>query len=207
MLFVITLACIAAIAISTDGDGWTRTFAFTIMVVSFTAYCYHLIHVQSHQQNKTRSLVLAGLPHIKMTDSKVYGLDATPCQYSHLVKNQHILAALGNLATLRRHNDNTFAIACTYANTLLKASKKLLKTNEIKEQVTYLVFLKSRVLDTLQEFVTEVTPDFLDKMNYIAAMKALDVVLYTEAIGPLARTQDVYPMALYSNNEHVLHEP
>lgn len=203
MIFIICLAVLGSMLIALDRNNISRALALTVFVIVTTCGVYH--HIRGHAKLilKRTSFVLDGLPRLKLNDPQVYGLDRTPRTFSRLRKNERIIQVLEKLRPLRKYNENTFSLGCAYIDLLLKRSSKMTCA---KPDLRYLVLLKSRALDTFQEFAVATTADKIERIQFSSCMKALDTVLYTEAIGPFARPQDLYPIAADTHlDPHLVH--
>jgi hypothetical protein len=135
--------------------------------------------------------VFAGLPNdFDITDAQLADVKSTPKdgKYSHVEANDRVMTMFDRLRALRKFNEHTFAMALTYADYLLENGGR-----GSKFTTPELTMLKDKVMNTLAEFAFVVPARFQRDMRLADKLRAMDTVLFMEAIAPIARVVDVYP--------------
>jgi hypothetical protein len=183
MLLLLPLAFFTVVSL--DGNSTRRMVVLALAAAAAAAF----VLIQQRQPRHPSKHAIDGLPRTLISDPLVYGLDRAPAKYARLRRNARVLSVIDGLAPLRAYDAHAFAIACAYAETLLaRAAKRPARLDQ-------LVLLKNRVLDTFQELAIAVPPRTLSRLDVPEVLKALDTVLFTEAIARHGRVQDVYPLA------------
>lgn len=186
-MFWFVLAFVTLTCMSLDDQLWRRTVVLAIAAAAVGLGA-------AYQSRGTRPArppsVIDKLPRALISDAQVYGLDRTPAKFTHVRRNARILSLLEKLAPLRAYGAHSFAIACAYAEALLRQASRRACTVDVHQ----LVLLKNRVLDSFQELAIAAPPRTLSRLQVPDVLKALDTVLFTEAVSQHGRVQDVYPV-------------
>lgn len=197
-LFWFVVVCLI---MALDKSSVTRGIALTLTAAVVAAWIMMRVRTETTETKTRIKSVLEGLPLTRISDASLYGIQRTSRSYKNLKKNPRVMRMLDQFALLRKVDPHNFAIACTIADRLLFLSaytRRTCKTQRHRPDITQLVLLKDRTVNTFAEYATMVGQVFLDDMDFNAKLRALDVVLYTEAIAQFARPQDAYPMGVIS---------
>jgi hypothetical protein len=184
----VLVALVAAIMDRSTG----RRVAVIVILLCVSLWVMHT--KDSKQQlnaQKRRERVLAGLPHFAFCDAQLADVDSTPGggRFPHVEANDPVVSIFALLRSLRLFNEHTFAQALTYADYLLEHGGK-----GSSFTLPELVLLKDKVVNTLAEFTFVVPARFQRDMRLADKLRALDTVLFMEAIAPVARSVDIFPL-------------
>lgn len=197
--FPALLSGLAVAAVTIDAD-WRSQVLAAACIAGAVAY-YKLSVVAPHRKGDAakRDAVLTGLPPLDLNDPGVCGLVHSPKTYRRVAANPRVLAVFHRLRSLRAANPHMFATALTYVEHLLRVAER-----SCERDAPYLGLLKDKAINALQGFEFCVPREHVDKIGFAVWLRVLDSVLYREAIDPLARVQDVYPLAWDGDAPHML---
>ena len=151
---------------------------------------------QSVSRMSAKVRMLSDLPILEIFDAQAYAVGHArgaithpEARFPNLRANSRLMDIMYGMRVLKKVDPYIFATAVAHIDHLLHMSKVRSKDESMMN------LLKDKVLNTLNEYVFAMSSDDIEAMGFAARLRALDIVLYTEAIAPGIKHGRAFPMA------------